>query len=112
MKKNYSYSDNIILFGERKITLKEKIVEVLGFEECIVLREKYSSTNPTNNVIAFDFRGDILWESDEVIKPVIPQTMVSIGKKDHQCVSIVSFAGLKFEVDVITGQVTNKIVTK
>lgn len=112
MEKKYSYSESIIKFGEKQIVLREKIVEVLEFEEGIVLRKKYSNTNPTNNVIAFDFKGNILWESDKVVKPIIPQTIVSIGKKDDKCVSFISFTGLNFVIDVSTGQVTDKIITK
>jgi len=55
MKREYSYNDNIICFGKKEVLLNEKIAEIVEFEECVIIREKYSSKNPTNNVVSIDF---------------------------------------------------------
>lgn len=47
----------------------------------MVIRNKYSTAHPTNNLAAYDFSGNKIWKIDDVIKPLTPQTVVSIGKK-------------------------------
>ena len=112
MKKEYSYKENIIWFADKKIMLSEKIVEIIEFEKCVVVRNKYTSANPTNNLVAFDFDGNKIWEIDDIIKPLKPQTIVSIGKRDCQYVSIITFTGLNLLVETETGQIVDKKVTK
>ena len=79
-----SMKGNIIWFAEKQIIFNEKIVEIVEFEKCVVIRNKYSNENPTNNLVAFDFDGNKIWEIDDIIKPLAPQTIVPIGKKRLQ----------------------------
>lgn len=67
---------------------------------------------PTNNLVAYDFRGNKIWEIDDIVKPLAPQTVVPIGKKDCKHISIITFTGLNFLVEVDSGQIINKIITK
>lgn len=46
---------NTIWFAEKQIIFNEKIAEIVEFEKCVVIRNKYSNENPTNNLVAFDF---------------------------------------------------------
>ena len=112
MKKEYSYKENIIWFAEKKIIFNEKIAEVIEFEKCVVIRTKYSNENPTNILAAYDFCAKKIWEIDDIIKPITPQTIVSIGKSDCQYVSIITFSGLKLLIEAETGQIVDKKITK
>lgn len=112
MKKEYSYKENIIWFGEKQIILSEKIAEVIEFEKCVVIRNKYSNENPTNNLVAFDYSGNKLWEIDDIIKPLVPQTIVSIGKRDCQYVSVITFTGLNLLIEAESGLTVDKKITK
>jgi hypothetical protein len=112
VKKKYLYKENVIWFGEKQIIFSEKIVQIIEFEKCVVIRNKYSMKQPTNNLVAYDFRGNKIWEIDDIVKPLAPQTVVSIGKKDCQHISIITFTGLNFLVEVDSGQIINKIITK
>ena len=112
MKKEYSYKENIIWFAEKQIILSEKIAEIIEFEKCVTIRTKYSNENPTNNLVAFDFCGNKIWEIDDIIKPLVPQTIVSIGKRDYQYVSVTTFTGLKLSIEAESGQIVDKKITK
>lgn len=112
MEKEYSYKDNIIWFAEKQIIFSEKIAEIIEFEKFLVIRNKYSKENPTNNLVAFDFGGNKIWEIDDIIKPLAPQTIVSMGKKDCRYVNIITFAGLNLMIEVETGQILRKKITK
>ena len=112
MKNMYSYKENKLYIGEKELICKEKIVEIIEFEEQLVIRIKYTNHNPTNNVFAIDFFGNIIWEIDCVVKPLKSQTIVSIGKKNDKQISVVAFIGLNFIIDVISGEVVEKVITK
>lgn len=112
MEKDYSYKENIIWFAKKQIIFNEKIAEIVEFEKCVVIRNKYSNENPTNNLVAFDFDGNKIWEIDDIIKPLKPQTIVSIGKKDCQYISIITFTGLNLLIEAESGQIVDKKITK
>lgn len=67
---------------------------VLYFKLCAVgtlfRKGSYSNQNPTNNLVAYDFDGNKIWEIDDIIRPLAPQTIVSMGKKDCRYVNGVS----------------------
>ncbi len=107
-----SMKGNTIWFAEKPIIFNEKIAEIVEFEKCVVIRNKYSNENPTNNLVAFDFDGNKIWESDDIIKPLAPKTIVSIGKKDCKCISIITFTGLNLLIEVETGKIMDKKITK
>lgn len=108
MKKDYSYKENVIYFGKKQISFGEKISEIVEYEKCLVIRNKYSNENPTNNLVAFDFCGNRIWEIDDIIKPLAPQTVVSIGKKDSQNVSIITFTGINLLIEAESGRIIHK----
>lgn len=112
MGKKYSYKENMIWFAEKQIIFNEKIAEVVEFDKCVVIRNKYSNENPTNNLVAFDFDGNKIWEIDDIIKPLAPQTIVSVGKKDFQYISIITFTGVNLLVEAESGQIVDKKITK
>ena len=112
MKKDYSYKENIIWFDEKQIVFSEKIVQVIELEKCVVIRNKYSNEHPTNNLVAYDFSGNKIWEIDDIIKPLVPQTIVSIGKKDCRYVSAITFTGLNLSIEAETGEIVDKKITK
>ena len=107
-----SMKGNTIWFAEKQIIFNEKIAEIVEFEKCVVIKNKYSNENPTNNLVAFDFDGNKIWESDDIIKPLAPKTIVSIGKKDCKCISIITFTGLNLLIEVETGKIMDKKITK
>ena len=112
MKKDYSYKENTICFGEKQILFSEKIAEIIEYEKCLVIRNKYSNENPTNNLVAFDFYGNKIWEIDDIIKPLVPQTIVSIGKKNSKHISIITFAGLNLLIEAESGRIMEKKISK
>lgn len=112
MKNMYSYKENKLYINEKEIVYKEKIMEIIEFEEQLIVRIKYTKDNPTNNVFAIDFFGDLIWEIDSVVKPLESQTIVSVGKKNDKQISVVSFVGLNLIIDVISGEVVEKVITK
>lgn len=112
MGKDYLYKENIIWFAKKQIIFSEKIAEIVEFEKCVVIRNKYSNENPTNNLVAFDFYGNKIWEIDDIIKPLAPQTIVSIGKKDCRYISIIIFTGVNLLIEAESGQIVGKKITK
>lgn len=112
MEKDYLYRENIMYFPDRQVIFREKIAEVVEFEKCVVIRNKYSNENPTNNLAAFDFSGNKVWEINDIITSLPSQTIVSIGKKDYKCISIITFTGLNLVIEAESGQIVDKKVTK
>ncbi len=112
MKKGYSYKENIIWFAEKQIIFSEKIAEIIEFEKCVVIRNNYSKLNATSNLVAFDFDGNKIWEISDIIKPLVPQTIVSIGKRDLQYISLITFTGLNLLIEAESGQIVDKKITK
>lgn len=112
MKKCYSYRENVICLNKKKIVFSEKIAQVIELEKCVVIRCKYSNEHPTNNLVAYDLGGNQIWEIDEIIKPLVSQTVVSIGKIDCQYISVITFAGLNLLIEADSGQIINKKITK
>lgn len=112
MGKKYSYKENMICFAEKQIVFSEKIAEVVEFEKCVVIRNKYSNENPTNNLVALDFDGNKIWEVDDIIKPLAPQTIVSVGKKDCQHISVITFTGVNLLIEAEFGRIVGKKITK
>lgn len=106
------YYDNVLKLNEKEIPLNGKIVEVLCFEKCVIVRTKYSIAVPTNNLMSFDFYGNKLWEIDDIIKPMSPQTIVSIGKANLDELSVVTFKGMRLLIRVHTGELLKKEITK
>lgn len=104
MKKN--------LYKEKNTTYTKRIADVIEFERITVIRTKYTNEHPTNNLIAINYSGDIVWEIDTVAKPLEAQTVVSIGKIDDRHVRAITFTGLNLLIDVETGKVVEKSVTK
>lgn len=56
MKKN--------LYKEKNTTYTKRIADVIEFERITVIRTKYTNEHPTNNLIAINYSGDIVWEID------------------------------------------------
>ena len=104
MKKEYSYKENIMWFEEKQIVFSERITEIIEFEKYLVIKNKYSNKNPTNNLAVFDF--------DDITKPLTSQTVVSIGKKDSRHISIITFTGLNLLVEVESGRIVDEKITK
>lgn len=67
MEKDYSYKENIMWFAEKQIIFREKIAELIEFEKCIIIRNKYTNENPTNNLVAYDYYANKIWEVDDII---------------------------------------------
>ncbi|MEG0345332.1 MAG: hypothetical protein RR435_02870 [Erysipelotrichaceae bacterium] len=112
MEKDYSYKENIIWFPNKQIIFREKIAELIEFEKCVIIRNKYSNENPTNNLVAYDYCANKIWEVDDIIKPLAPQTIVSIGKRDCRYVSIITFTGLNLLIEADSGRIVEKKITK
>lgn len=112
MKKEYSYKENIMWFEEKQIVFSERITEIIEFEKYLVIKNKYSNKNPTNNLAVFDFDGNKIWEIDDITKPLTSQTVVSIGKKDSRHISIITFTGLNLLVEVESGRIVDEKITK
>ena len=51
-------------------------------------------------------------EIDDIVKPLAPQTVVSIGKKDCEYISIITFTGLNLLIEAESGQIVDKKITK
>ena len=112
MKKEYSYKENIMWFKEKQIVFSERITEIIEFEKYLVIKNKYSNKNPTNNLAVFDFDGNKIWGIDDITKPLTSQTVVSIGKKDSRHISIITFTGLNLLVEVESGRIVDEKITK
>lgn len=112
MEKDYLYKENTIWFAGKQIIFNEKIAQLVELEKCVVIRNKFSNEHPTNNLVAFDLQGNKIWEIDDIIKPLVPQTVVSLGKKDSQHISIITFSGLNLLIEADTGLILTKNVTK
>lgn len=108
----YKFKDKVIWISQEAIVFNEKIAEIVEFERCLLVRSNYSNENPTNNLVAIDFSGNIIWQIDEAIKPLEPQTIVSIGKRDSQHLSLVTFTGLNLLVLAESGQIVKKAISK
>ena len=107
-----SFIENVININGKSIKFDEKIKDVIQYDNCVVIRTKASDINPTNNLISLDYNGIILWKINSLVKDFGEQTVVSIGKKDLNNLSVVTFNGLKFTIDVLIGKVVEKKIMK
>ncbi|RKM56288.1 hypothetical protein D6853_05700 [Butyrivibrio sp. X503] len=108
----YKYEQNTIFINDKAISFNEKIEEVMEFDRRIIVMTEYTKDNPTNNLYCYDNYGDYNWNIEDIIDTLPPQTVVSIGKVNDNCLEVVTFFGLSIMIDINNGQVLEKMVTK
>ena len=67
-----------------------------------------------DNIVAVDVRGDYLWSSRDVIEVEDRDgaVFVSLGGKGEDTLHAVTWVGINYELDIRTGEVLNKVITK
>lgn len=93
---------------EARQYLSKNIVE---FEDCFVVLF-FDDHIPVNNVSAYDYTGNRLWMIDEIIKTPTKEAYVSIGKDGENILSVQSYNGLHYLLDLSSRSVVLKEVTK
>lgn len=68
MEKDYTYKENIIWFAEKQIIFREKIAELIEFEKCIIIRNKYTNENPP-----------IIWSHMIIVPIKYGKSMISLS---------------------------------
>lgn len=107
-----------IVIDNNKIKLKEKIISfnnsiesVLQFEEYIVVL-LMNDIIPDNNVEAFDYNGNKIWNISDIIKLEYSEAYVSICKGTDNSFGITSYNGITYVIDTKTNNVIDKSVSK
>lgn len=67
---------------------------------------------PDNNVIAVDEKGNLVWRIEDIISFKYPEAYVAMSKVNERVISIISYNGVRFSVDVFERIVVGKQITK
>lgn len=100
-----------MIFNGKKINFNNKIDKILEFPNyCIILL--MDDNAPENNVEAYDYNGNSIWNISQIIKLKYSETYISISRESETLFSVVSYNGVKFVVDVNTLQILDKKIAK
>ena len=112
MKMKYLFEDKTIHFGDKRVVFDEKIEDIVEFENCIAVLTAYSDENPVNNLDMLDYNGNRIWKIGDIDDFLASQTIVSAWKKDDLNMSVITFMGVNFLIDVRYRKITEKKITK
>ena len=112
MKMKYLWEDKTMYFGDKSVVFDEKIEDIVEFEDCIAVLTAYSEENPANNLDMLDHDGNRIWKIGDIDDLLASQTIVSVGKKDDLNMSVITFMGVNFLIDVRYRKITEKNITK
>ncbi len=65
-----------------------------------------------NNVVALDEQGNLVWSIESILSFKYPEAYVALSKKDEHTISVISYSGVCFEIDVFEKAVVGKRITK
>lgn len=112
MMKDFGLENNAIVFSNKRVIFDQAIKEIVEYENCVIVRTKYTKENADRNVVSIDYNGNILWNIQNIKEVYNSLPAVSIGRYSDEIVNIVTFGGIKVLVNSNTGQVLEKVFTK
>ena len=109
---NYSYKENELIFFGNETIFDEKIEKVIEFEKCIVVLTEITNSETYNNMFILDNKGNILWRIEDIINNCGKQAVVEMWKSGSECVEVQTFNGLRVLINVNSGSIVEKTITK
>lgn len=110
--KKIEYRDNKLIADDFEVIFKHKIAKIeCAMDVCLVLIELPKGSKEVDNLYGVDMRGNILWKVQSVKDAFnIPQNTPYIALKliDAKKVQVISFFGMRFTVDVLSGKLIDK----
>lgn len=102
---------NKLLFNNKQIVFENNIETIIKYSNSIVIL-LMGEVVPNNNIEAFDYMGNKLWDISSIIKFDYPEGYISLSKEDDRSFSTISYNGVKFTIDVLTCRILNQSITK
>lgn len=102
---------NKVIINEKEVCFKYAIDTILEFSDCYIIL-LMDDTVPDNNIEAFDYNGNRIWNISQIVKFAYPESYVSLSKETEASFSVVTYNGVKFVIDAFTFQIVNKDITK
>ncbi len=96
-----------IKIGDRKIELGYLIKKVLEFNKIIVVLF-YDNEIVPNNVVAFDYEGNQIWEVNDILNIKKPTGNVDIKKISENMLGVCSDLSIEYHIDVNKHELVNK----
>ena len=103
--------NNILSINGKKIQFDFMVEKVLEFSKCFVVLLMEEEI-PDNNVEAFDYRGNKLWNISQIVKLKYPEAYISLSKITETQFSTITYNGVEFAIDIETKQVVSTTITK
>ncbi len=100
-----------LIIGGKEISFENNIETMIKFFNCIIVL-LMDENIPDNNIEAFDYMGNKLWDISSIIRFDYQEGYISLSKEDERTFSVISYNGVKFKIDVSTFQILNQSITK
>ena len=107
-----SAKNNILNIGGEKIELEHNIETVIQFDRCCIVLFSDDKFSIKNNISAYDFQGNKLWQISEIIPFKFDEVYIYLSKMGDTQFITASYNGIRYTVDVITRQVISKQIIK
>ena len=102
-----NYSGKSIIFEDKRVELDYLIKKVIEFENIVVVLF-YDSKIIPNNIVAFDSKGNQLWNINDIIKIKRPTGNVDIKKISETILGVYSDLSIEYDIDVNKHELINK----
>ena len=106
------YNDKYLQIGKKDHIFNHTVRKVIKFKNCVIVLIYDDFIVTTNNVIAFDNEGNELWKINDLLDFKKPMANVDIGKDNDTILSVISFAGLEYKINVETAKLVEKLYLK
>ncbi|MHB1316225.1 MAG: hypothetical protein ACYCX2_12245 [Christensenellales bacterium] len=107
----FSINNNTLLLNGKKFQYENHIEKVIDFHNLVVVY-LLDEDVPENNIFALGDEGEILWNISDIIKLEYPEAYISVGKTSNNTISVISYNGVKTEINVFNKNVISKSITK
>lgn len=104
-------NDNVMNINGKEIVFKNKIDKILQFDglNIVFLME---NRIPSNNILAVDDKGNIIWNIKDIIGLKIDESYVSLSRINDNEIKVISASGIMWHINIFTRQITLKKITK
>lgn len=103
--------NNKLFLDDKQIAFENNIETIIKYSNCIIIL-LMGEMIPDNNIEAFDYMGNKLWDISSIINFDYPEGYITLSKEDNRTFSTISYNGVKFTIDVLTRRILNQSITK
>lgn len=106
-----NYNDKSLYINKKEITLDYTIQKVVEYSNQIIVLI-YDDTIVTNNVIAYNYQGNLLWRINDILGIKNPKGNVDIKKEGENILLVTSSLGFVYKIDINNKTLIEKLFLK